>query len=246
MRNKTFPHLGAIIKRILLIGFTIQMFLGIAWMCCNFMQVQDFGKIYFSGKTLLPEGGYSSLYYYLFVILGSIPQLMYLLQLSTAFMAGYYFLGMLVSRRYAVWGSLVLMTFPFAMQCHLAILPYSFMSSLAFLLFAFLWRLSKEEKLLAALGVVLCAILVPVLSGWPEAAGRKEAGHSLEAAMGAVLRGPPYGMIMTDGRRSCVTLPGMLCGKLLIIRGICAFCMRLWRAGRIWKRQRSITGRWQK
>ncbi len=190
MRNKTFPHLGAIIKRILLIGFTIQMFLGIAWMCCNFMQVQDFGKIYFSGKTLLPEGGYSSLYYYLFVILGSIPQLMYLLQLSTAFMAGYYFLGMLVSRRYAVWGSLVLMTFPFAMQCHLAILPYSFMSSLAFLLFAFLWRLSKEEKLLAALGVVLCAILVPVLSGWPEAAGRKEAGHSLEAAMASRIAWP--------------------------------------------------------
>lgn len=188
--KKAFPCLGAIIKRILLIGFTIQMLLGIAWMCCNFLQVQDLGKIYFSDKGVLPEGEYSSLYHYLFLLLGSVPQLMYLLQLSIAFAAGYYFLGLLVGRRYAVWGSLALITFPFAMQCHLAVLPYSLMGSVALLLFAFLWRLSKGEKLLAVLGVVLCAILAPVLAGWPEAAGRKEAGHSFEAMMASRIAWP--------------------------------------------------------
>ena len=42
--KKAFAHVGAVIRGMFFIGFTIQILLGLAWMCCNFGQVQDFGE----------------------------------------------------------------------------------------------------------------------------------------------------------------------------------------------------------
>lgn len=70
-------------------------------------------------------------------MLGGKPQALYLVQLLAAFGTNYCFLRRAAmvaygraGRAFAVWGSLVLLTFPFALQCHLAVLPCSFQSSL--------------------------------------------------------------------------------------------------------------------
>ena len=190
-------HMGAVIKRILFIGFTIQIILGIVWMCCNFMQVQDFGGMYFAdGNSSVVRyspvgsysagGSYSPLYHCVFSLLGKFPPVMYLLQTTFAFYCGYHFLCKSLQRRYAIWGSLALVTFPFAMQCHLAILPYSFLGSFMLLLFSNLRRLwNKKGSFLCSFGqVAVCAVLIVAMSGWIGGKkDEKEEGRSFEAVM---------------------------------------------------------------
>lgn len=142
VRGVLLQHICGVIKRVIFIGFTVQIILGVVWMCCNFTQVQDFGWRNL-GRTV-PEG----VIYGLYSFLGQVPLVLYLLQLAFGFFAGYQLLRRNVAecfptdaRRKAVfslWGSLALLTFPFAMQCHLAILPYSVMSSLFLLMISFL------------------------------------------------------------------------------------------------------------
>ena len=142
VRDALLQHIHGVIKRVMFIGFTVQIVLGIVWMCCYFTQVQDLGWRNL-GRTD-PEGAVYGLYSFL----GQVPSILYLLQLAFAFFARYRFLRRNVAesfspdpRRKAVfslWGSLALLTFPFAMQCHLAILPYSVMSSLFLLMVSFL------------------------------------------------------------------------------------------------------------
>lgn len=172
--KKAVLHIGAVIKRMLFIGFTIQIILGFLWMCCNFMQVQDFGGMYFTeGNAYLEQGGrytaagvFSPLYQMIFSLLGKLPPVMYLLQTAFAFYCGYHFLRSSLQKRYAVWGSLVLLTFPFAMQCHLAILPYSFLSSFLLLLFSDLRGLwNRESALRSLMKAGVWVILLLAMSG---------------------------------------------------------------------------------
>ena len=90
------PYLRAVSEGMLFIGFSIQIVLGICWMCCNFGQVQGFGE---------PD---SALYAGIFRLLGEKPAVMYLLQLSAAFLAGYLFLQKLwpAGKGFAAWRSL--------------------------------------------------------------------------------------------------------------------------------------------
>jgi len=173
-----------VLKGILLIGFTIQIFLGLAWMCCNVFQVQDFGKIDTAGA------GYRAL----FGLLGEQPTLMYLLQLALAYFAADLFLSRFVKiekKWFTVWCSLALLTFPFALQCHLALLPYSFMGSLALLVFFFLCKASVGERPLCSLGLaVLCGVLAFVLSGAADVDRKNMPGRSLEAAMAGRIAWP--------------------------------------------------------
>lgn len=142
--KKALAHMGAVIKGMLFIGFTVQILLGLAWMCRNFGQVQNFGE---------PD---SALYRSLFRLLGEVPQLMYLLQLGAAFLAGDFFLrsfsGKEGSRKgrvrfWSLWRALALLTYPFAMQCHMAVLPYSFMNSLFLMMLSFLIRLFTRRQI---------------------------------------------------------------------------------------------------
>ena len=121
-------------------------------MCRNFGQVQNFG-----------EPG-SALYQGLFRLLGEIPQLMYLLQLGAAFLAGDFFLRSFSGifsggfswkegsrngreRFWSLWRALALLTYPFAMQCHMAVLPHSFMGSLFLMMLSFLIRLFTRRRI---------------------------------------------------------------------------------------------------
>ena len=84
------------------------------------------------------------------------------------------------------------MTFPFAMQCHLAILPYSFMGSFLLLLCSNLRRLWNKESFLRSLWqVAVCVILIVAMSGW--ISGKKdeeEVGRSFEAVMASRMAWP--------------------------------------------------------
>lgn len=191
--KKAVLHIGAVIKRMLFIGFTIQIILGLLWMCCNFMHVQDFGGMYFTeGNAYLEQRGrytaagvFSPLYQMIFSLLGKLPPVMYLLQTAFAFYCRYHFLRSSLRKRYAVWGSLALLTFPFAMQCHLAVLPYSFLSSFLLLLFSDLRGLWKRESALRSLMKAgVWVILMLAVSG---RIGNKRdeegVGRSFEAVM---------------------------------------------------------------
>ncbi len=148
------------------IGFSIQIALGLAWAACNFFEVQDF--FWRNLQRTEPEGAIYGLYSFL----GHWPPALYLIQLGLAFYAGHRFLDRNVAagfsmdarrrKAFTFWGSLALLTFPFALQCHLSVLPYSAAGSL------FLLMLS-----------LLLEALAP-----PEGRKRKGAGKAL--AMGAV------------------------------------------------------------
>lgn len=186
--KKAAGHVCAVIKGMIFIGFSIQIMWGIVWMCCNFPRVQDFGE---------PEG---ALYGGLFRLLGGNPQLMYLLQIVAAFFTGYLLLQKLhpEGRLLAVWRGLALLTVPFAMQCHLAVQPYSLLGTLFLLLLLALFRVTgasfRKEQIgictiprgkavgsLALAAVCLAGMLA--LSGVGDRDRLAEPGYSFEGAM---------------------------------------------------------------
>ena len=112
--------LCGLLRCFLFIGFSVRIVLGLAWLCLHFMEVQAFA----------PET--KGVYPLLLQIFGGVPQVLYLFQLAAACISGFLFFkpycGPGIGKR--VWAVLAFLTFPMAMQCHLALLPYSFVSSL--------------------------------------------------------------------------------------------------------------------
>lgn len=109
-----------IIKGILFVGFGIQIILGMVWMCFNFTRLQEFSV----------SGG--PLYQGIRTLTGNAFVFLYGIQLVLAGAVGYLFIGRCHggSRFFRAWGSLCLLTLPMAMQCHLAVSPYSLGCSL--------------------------------------------------------------------------------------------------------------------
>lgn len=181
MVKKAAAHLGMVIKGTLFIGFTVQILLGLGWMCANFLSRQDFPE---------PE---SVLYRQLAGLAGGLPQILYLVQLGTAFWAVSFFLKSLLGeaekgdfpgRCRRIWEILAVLTYPFAMQCHMAALPFSLMGSLLTVAFALLLRKGRKYRTAKLLGgIFLCAILWTALSGALDREAREKPGRSLEAAM---------------------------------------------------------------
>ena len=109
--------------------------MGLVWMVSHFMEVQEFAQI-------------SSGIYPLFVqMVRSVPEVLYTLQLGAAFGAGWQLFKTLGVSRYLwrIWGTAVLLSFPMALQCHLALLPYSFVSSLVLLELSFCVQAMTEN-----------------------------------------------------------------------------------------------------
>lgn len=117
--KKAAGLLCILLKGFLFTGFSVQIILGLVWMCLNFIESQQFGE---------PRG---YLYPLLLGALGKFPQILYLLQLCMAGFAGYSLLKPILpaGRLWRIWCVLALMTLPMAMQCHLALLPYSLIGS---------------------------------------------------------------------------------------------------------------------
>lgn len=120
MGKKVAAHVCAVGKAILFIGLSIQIILGVVWMCCNFAHVPMEPEAEAVVYSLLLKG------------VGGRAPIMYLLQLLLAFVVNFYFLQSIlpVKRWFAVWRALAMLTFPFAMQCHLSLQPQSLVGSL--------------------------------------------------------------------------------------------------------------------
>lgn len=118
--KKAAGHISVILRGILFIGFSIQIVLGLIWMCFNFAHLQEF------------EQASGILYRGLRRITGEHYRILYVLQLGAGYYASHRFLHRLwpMKRGRDIWSSLALLTFPMAMQCHLAVSPYSFAASL--------------------------------------------------------------------------------------------------------------------
>ncbi|MCM1185875.1 MAG: hypothetical protein NC251_05150 [Lachnoclostridium sp.] len=127
----------AIIGRMLFIGFSVQIALGLCWMLCNFGARQNFAL-----QSMRSDG-------FLYpVLLGIAPHycVVYLLQAAVALWAGYVFLKSIrPSLFWNIWGSLVIFTVPMGMQCHLALLPDSLISSLMLMECGLFWKAAKKH-----------------------------------------------------------------------------------------------------
>ncbi len=137
-------------RALLFCGFSVQIILGICWMLLNFPYLQMFGEsaLYLDiSKNLICDEYEGILYPVLILLARGIEEIfpipyyciLYLVQVALAFAAGYYFLKTVrvADKKVRVWGSLALLTFPMAMQCHLAVLPESIVASCLLLELAF-------------------------------------------------------------------------------------------------------------
>ena len=136
--QKARRALAQIAGRFLFIGISVQIVLGICWMIRAYDIFPEFGDSYLwlkAADTLVCDD-YMGIGYPLFLMLAkgiesisSIPYpfFVYTVQILFAFYSGVVFLrscGM-TKRVWLVWGSLGLLTYPFALQCHVAVLPNS-------------------------------------------------------------------------------------------------------------------------
>lgn len=124
-----------ILKGIFFIGFGVQILLGAVWTCCNFTRLQEFsvsGGLLYQGLRALAERAFV---------------LLYAVQLALAGAVGYAWMGLCHrgSPFLRAWGTLCLLTFPMALQCHLAVSPYSLSGSLFLLELFFAVRAVREE-----------------------------------------------------------------------------------------------------
>lgn len=136
--EKKVTFLKKSIKGFFLIGMTVQIVLGFCFMAANLFSVQPFADTAMykevSHTFLLDE--YIGVLYPLILFLCPVETLVYLLQLAAAFLAGCVFVclsGLGEERLLAgknIFASLYLLTIPFLMQLHMAILPQSFVLSL--------------------------------------------------------------------------------------------------------------------
>ena len=159
--QKANRHIRAVLSRMILLGLSIQIVLGILWMGCNFGRFQEFGESRFYievSKSFLFDEYTGALYPVLLMLARGIEEILPIpytyviqtLQLAVAFVSGYVFLGALRVRKpgYAVFGSMAIMTVPMAMQCHLAILPHSLTLSAFLLEMSFVAAGVREQQTL--------------------------------------------------------------------------------------------------
>lgn len=164
----------AVLGRVIFIGLSIQILTGLLWMGSHLTDFQEFGEsyLYLQAADSLLCDEYMGILYPLFLLLVrgmaglfSVPYytLVYVLQLAAACCAGYYFLQSIreTGLFLRVWGMLALLSVPPAMQCHMAVLPYSFAGTLLLLELSFLMKLLKRKKGL----LFLCGIVFFYLAG---------------------------------------------------------------------------------
>jgi len=118
-----------VICKLLLIGFGVQIVLGLCWMVANMGRVQQFGETarYLEASKSFIGSGYRGILYPLLIMLAQgmeqlvrIPYhcFLYLLQLVAGFWAAYRLLDAVgVKGKYRIcYGSLAMLTVPMAMQ----------------------------------------------------------------------------------------------------------------------------------
>ncbi len=128
-------HIKGVLRAALVWGMGVQILLGMAWLIRNVAGLQNFqeSSLLLAGETAA-DGFYSGvLYRGLVTLLSSQLWILYAMQLAAAVIAGYGLMSCLISRNQLgmrLFCALALTTIPQAMQCHLAVLPWSLGTSL--------------------------------------------------------------------------------------------------------------------
>lgn len=133
--QRTAKHVRGVLRAVLVCGMAVQILLGLAWLIKNRGGLQSFQE---SMVLLTGEGRETGLYSGVLYrglagLLSSHLWILYGIQLAAALTAGY---GLTVSilhrgnRLLGILGALALTTIPQALQCHLAVLPWSLGTSL--------------------------------------------------------------------------------------------------------------------
>ena len=178
--QRAVRHISAILGRVIFIGFSIQIVLGLIWMCLNFPRPAQFGESLFYveiSKNFICDEYTGILYPVFFLFSRGIDRLtglpyhcvMYVVQLLIACYAAHRLLLVLKKTKRALnlWESLAVLTLPMAMQCHLAVLPYSLVSSFFLLELSISLETVRKGMLrvrqMVKLGAfwLLCALLLP-------------------------------------------------------------------------------------
>jgi len=157
--RQAIKWIEAVVSRILFVGMSIQIILGLFWMCCSFAGVQDFSDSSYYievSKSLLCDEYTGILYPFLLKLVRGIDALLgvpfqwmlYLLQIGIGVYAGYVLAETIGVRCkwQKVWGSLALLTFPMLLQCHMAILPNSLASSFFFLMISYALKIRNAVE----------------------------------------------------------------------------------------------------
>lgn len=172
--QKVSKALANVFCKLLLIGFGVQIVLGLCWMVANMGQVQQFGDTahYLEASKTFIGNGYRGILYPLLIMLAQgmeqlvrIPYhcFLYLLQLTMGFFAAWHLLDAVgVKEKYRLcYGSLVMLTVPMAMQCHLAVLPDSLGASFWLLEWAHAIRILRGKDCIKVVNVIkLCTYYV--------------------------------------------------------------------------------------
>lgn len=157
--------------RFLFLGISVQILLGICWSVRSFGIFPEFGDSYTwlkAAETLVCDD-YMGIGYPLFLMLtkgiesiSSIPYtfFVYTVQILTAFYTGTVFLracGVTGKKLFLCWGSLALLTFPCAMQSHLAVLPNSLGYSFLLLELSAVIRILRQDAAAENCGTIASA-----------------------------------------------------------------------------------------
>ena len=179
--QKVLGHILAILGRIVFIGLSIQIVLGLLWMCGNYGSFQGFGDSLFYmevSETLLFDEYTGALYPVILMLIRgignwfSIPPayIMQPLQLLAAGWGSACFVRSLgvKGRLRTAWAALAIMTYPMVMQCHMAILPNSLTFTCFLVEMSLIIRGVRERKPLQAVTLakaaglwLLSALLLP-------------------------------------------------------------------------------------
>lgn len=167
-------HIQGILRAVLICGMSVQIVLGLAWLFGNMGGLQCFQEsmALLKGKDF--DAGYYSgiLYRGLAAALSSQLWILYGIQLAAAYGAAYGLMACFVAREkrgLRLFCALALTTVPQALQCHLAVLPWSLGTSLL-VGEAMLWRkvwqgtLKRQEKMLSE--QAKRRLITGMLSGW--------------------------------------------------------------------------------
>ena len=128
-------HTQGVLRAALACGMGVQILLGLAWLMQNMGGLQNFqeSRLLLAGEST-GNGFYSGILYRgLALLLSSRLWILYVVQLSAAFAAAWVLWACFFpngNKRLRLLCTLALVTFPQAMQCHLAVLPWSLGTSL--------------------------------------------------------------------------------------------------------------------
>ena len=151
MQDKKGKNLSLIPGAVIIMLLTVQIIAGIIWSVLNFPFIQEFPDtkdMYLLSSSLSLKGDTGIIYPALLLLVRTLTadhitvtfMVMYVIQLALALSAWFLFAKNVIrfkKKSLNVWFALAVVTCPYAMQCHMAILEYSFISSFLCLLITF-------------------------------------------------------------------------------------------------------------